>query len=153
MFNFYILCTFSVIDTTINCKSWTLGGCEKKRDTVQQGNRSWNVTYSLDIQKLRISFKLITSKGAATGGSWKCKYGIFIYDQYEWYHRAEWKRAHRYENNGYLYHEILFKFQWTRYCQSKWSWKIECEETYSKFINHRIMFLVYKNTAIYRITC
>jgi hypothetical protein len=91
---------------------------------------SWNVRYTCDNLKLIIIIK--PTNGAVTDGTWECEVSQPYYDNC----RLDGKnkiKAHIYEENGYLMHEILFNknSNW-RDCDYEDSCSIGCRKTYGK---------------------
>ena len=103
-------------------------------------NSYWSVSLTDEYNKPTITFK--PSNGAATEGTWECKYGM---DQ-----SRRWKKAHIYENeNGYLIHEIFLEVNWE-------TSNIECKKTNGKFFRCKVSYYVSCikiSTASCKITC
>ncbi|CAB4018601.1 Hypothetical predicted protein, partial [Paramuricea clavata] len=69
------------------------------------GLNSWNARYTCSNSKLNITIK--PTNGAVTEGSWECEVSQPYYDNCRLDGKNKTK-AHIYEENGYLMHEILF---------------------------------------------
>ena len=93
---------------------------------------SWNVRYTCGISKLNIIIK--PTNGAVTKGSWECEVSQSCSDHcfLDGKNKA---KAHIYEENGYLMHEILFNKKWPSWfcwCIRDKTCSIGCKKTYGK---------------------
>ena len=136
-----------MIDTnfniTIKCSTGELVTATWNYSKDHDNSNTWKIEHiDLTLTRNEISYRQRTSikynmtisivpSNAATEGSWECSYSMQLCRPQNYLYHP-WKKAHNYEEYGYLISEILLEGKWI-WAYSSQTYNISCRKTNGKF--------------------